>query len=167
MNKLKIRIYGDKTLKAKAAKVRLIDDEARRIVKGMAQAMYEGKGVGLAAPQVGISKRIIIFDIGGGLACLINPVIKWKDGKAVMAEGCLSFPGLSLEVKRWDKIRVSAQDLNGREVELEAGDMASRVIQHEIDHLDGVLIIDRVHKKKLKSVKKELDEISREARDKG
>lgn len=160
---LSIRIYGDKALKAKSAKIRMIDGEVKKLAKGMAEVMYRGKGVGLAAPQVGISKRIIVFDAGNGLVCLINPEIVWKRGREVMSEGCLSFPDISLDIKRHREIIVKAQSIDAQVVELKAEGIVARIIQHEVDHLDGILIVDRVHKKKLKPIKNELEELNKRA----
>lgn len=161
MSKLTIKIFGDRVLTSKSTNVRVIDKEIKKLVKDMAEVMYGGKGIGLAAPQVGILKRIIVFDVGSGLVCLINPKIVWKQGREVMSEGCLSFPGISLDIKRYKEIVVQAQDINAQSVELKAKDVIARIIQHEVDHLDGILIVDCVPKKKLKFVKKELGELKK------
>ena len=161
MNKPAIKTYGNKILRVKASKVQAVSPGIKKLVKDMVGLMYQGKGVGLAAPQVGVSKRIIIFDIGEGLKCLINPEVVWKQHKELMAEGCLSFPGISLDIKRWKEILVTAMDVSGKTIEVKAEDMVARVIQHEIDHLDGVLIIDRVSAKELKPIKTELEKLKK------
>ncbi len=157
MSGLTIKIFGNRILTSKSTNVRVIDKEIKKLAKDMAEAMYKGKGIGLAAPQVGVLKRIIVFDAGSGPVCLINPKIVWKQDKEVMSEGCLSFPGINLDIKRNKEIVVQAQDIDGKSVELNAKDVVARIIQHEVDHLDGILIVDRVSKKKLKSVKNELE----------
>ncbi len=161
MSKLSIKTYGNRVLESKSRKVHTVDKEVKIFVKDMAEIMYEGRGVGLAAPQVGVLKRIIVFDPGNGLMCLINPEITWTRGREVMPEGCLSFPGVELEVKRHREIAVRALDLDGKSVEFKARDITARIIQHEVDHLDGVLIVDRVSRKKLKPIKEKLEELKK------
>ncbi len=161
MDILPIKLYGEAVLSARAAKVEEIDKELKMFITAMMRTMYKYRGIGLAAPQVGVSKRIIIADIGEGLNCLINPRILWFRGEDVMSEGCLSLPNINLEIKRSEEIVVEGMDRNGKQVQLAVKGLLARVFQHEIDHLDGILIIDRVSKKKLKSVKKQLEEISK------
>ncbi len=159
MDILPIKLYGEDILSAKAAKVEEIDKELKMFITAMMRTMYEYRGIGLAAPQVGVSKRIIVADIGEGWNCLINPRMLWSRGENIMTEGCLSLPNINLEIRRSEEIIVEGMDRNGKQLQLAVKGLLARVFQHEIDHLDGILIIDRVSKKKLKPVKKQLEEI--------
>src|ERR1700679_3569470 len=149
MAKLRLRYYPDEVLKQKAKKVSTFDSSVRKLAQDMLDTMYESDGVGLAAPQVGVSKRIMVIDVAGSEEprkpiVFINPVIVEKDGELVGLEGCLSFPGVYFEVKRAKKIVVKYQNVQGREQKMEAaGNLLCRAIQHEIDHLDGELFIDK------------------------
>ena len=143
----KLVTYGAKVLRQKTAKVEEITDEIRRLGQEMLQAMYEERGVGLAAPQIGISKRILVLD-GTSVdpaiqpMVLINPEISDREGEEVGREGCLSLPGIEVEVKRSQKIHVRAKSPEGKTLEFDAKGFFARIIQHEADHLDGVLLID-------------------------
>lgn len=117
----------------------------RDTLSQMAQAMYEASGVGLAAPQVGISRELIVVDIGEGLYKLINPKIIKKEGAQAQEEGCLSVPGICLKIKRADKIKIEALDESGKPVAIEAEGLLACVFQHEIDHLKGKLIVDHAN----------------------
>jgi len=139
---LKLRIYGDKALRLKAATVKSAGNTEKQLLEEMAKIMYSNSGVGLAAPQVGINKQIIICDVGKGLCKLINPKIKKRQGACFIQEGCLSVPGVSVNVKRPKKIFVEALDEFNNKLNFWAEDMLARVIQHEIDHLKGKLIVD-------------------------
>jgi len=158
-----IRLYGDPVLRMKCREVSSEDihGDISLWVNMMVKTMYENKGIGLAAPQIGLPKRIIVADIGSreGLIVLINPMILSSEGKEIMEEGCLSLPGIHLDVKRAAKIFVKGLDEKGLDIELELSGLLARVVQHEIDHLDGILIIDRVPHKRLKSIKDKLEEI--------
>ncbi|MCD6500425.1 peptide deformylase [bacterium] len=142
---LEIKKYPDPVLKKRAQRVREIGDEERELIKNMLETMYENKGVGLAAPQVGVLKRIIVVDIGEGPMVFINPeILKKKGGKEISEEGCLSVPGVFLKIKRWKEIKVRAKNEKGKEFEVEASGLFSHCLQQEIDHLNGKLILDRV-----------------------
>jgi len=154
-----IRLYGDPLLKRKSREVKDVNADIQKLIDNMAKLMYKNKGVGLAAPQVGTLKRVIIADVGEGLVSLVNPKILWRQGKDVMSEGCLSIPGVNLEVKRSQEVIVGGLTREGEKVQLGAVGLLARVLQHEIDHLDGVLIVDRVPKKRVKPIKKQLDQI--------
>jgi peptide deformylase len=156
---LTIKLYGDPILRRKSREVNEISADIQKLIDDMAKLMYKNKGVGLAAPQVGILKRVIVCDVGEGLVSLVNPRILWCQGKDVMSEGCLSIPGINLEVKRSKEVIVEGLNREGEKVQLGAVGLFARVLQHEIDHLDGILIIDRVPKKKIKPIKKELERI--------
>ncbi|MFA7336676.1 MAG: peptide deformylase [Candidatus Obscuribacterales bacterium] len=149
MSLLKIRYYPDAVLKAKAKKITIFDSSVRKLAQDMLDTMYENDGVGLAAPQVGVSKRMMVIDVSGEEETprpivFINPEIIEKDGEMTGQEGCLSFPDVFFEVKRASKVVVKFQNLKGQTLKLTAdGNLLSRAIQHEIDHLDGELFIDR------------------------
>ena len=151
MAKLKLRTYPDPVLKLQAKKVSTFDASVRKLAQNMLDTMYENDGVGLAAPQVGVSKRLMVIDVGAGEEedqrkpiVFINPEIIEMDGEMVGQEGCLSFPGVFFEVKRARRIVVKYQNLAGKQQKLEAADnLLCRAIQHEIDHLNGDLFIDK------------------------
>lgn len=140
--RLEIKVFGDPVLRKKAKPVKKVTGEHRDLLSLMAQSMYEGGGIGLAAPQVGISSQLIVADIGQGLYKLINPVIVKCRGRQAIQEGCLSVPGVCIKVKRAKEVWVEALDENGNPVKLEAKDILACVLQHETDHLKGKLIID-------------------------
>lgn len=154
-----IKLYGDSVLRRKSREVKEMSEDIQKLIDNMAKLMHQNKGLGLAAPQVGILKRVIVADVGDGLVSLVNPKILWRQGKDTMAEGCLSIPGISLEIKRSKEVIVEGLTREGEKVQLGAVGLLARVLQHEIDHLDGILIVDRVPKKKIKPIKKELDRI--------
>jgi len=142
---LSVRRYGDPILRQKADPVAEVTPEVQRIVADMVETMYHQVGIGLAAPQVGISIRLILVDDGSrGPRALINPTIVERRGSIRGEEGCLSIPGIFGEVERSEWVRVEAKDAEGQPVAFEARGLQARVIQHEMDHLDGVLFIDRL-----------------------
>lgn len=135
---------GEEILREKASPVPKITDSILRLLDNMAETMYHANGVGLAAPQIGVSKRVVVVDAGEGLIALINPVVVAAEGEEVAVEGCLSIPGVEGEVKRAASVKVSGWDRSGREVQVEGSGLLARALQHEIDHLDGILFIDKV-----------------------
>ena len=146
-----IRIYPDEVLKKKAETVTDFNEEIRQIVNDMFETMYKRGGVGLAANQVGILKRIVIIDLHSGKEnqgkeqiVLINPEIVTLEGEEIKEEGCLSLPGLYKKVKRAAYAKVKAQNLNGEEFTIEGEGLLARAFQHEIDHLNGIVFIDRL-----------------------
>lgn len=150
-----IVLYPDEVLLKKCAPVDQVDDEIRQLVDDMLETMYDAQGIGLAAPQVGISKRIAVIDIGtreegeeptfpSDPLVLINPKITSRQGTIVWDEGCLSIPGIYEKVTRAERIVVTALDRDGNPYELEAEELLAVAIQHELDHLDGVLIFDHL-----------------------
>lgn len=158
---LKIKVFGDPVLRKRAKPVKQITSEHGDILSKMAQLMYVESGVGLAASQVGIGESLIVADIGAGLYKLINPKIVYKEGQQVTEEGCLSVPGVCIKVKRARKVGVKAQGVDSKPVTVEAEGLLACVFQHEIDHLNGKLIIDYASvfdklkiRKKLKELKK-------------
>ena len=142
--KFPLKLYPDHLLRQKATPILDIDHNIDQLIKGMSEIMYIHKGIGLAGPQVGVLKRIIIADIGEGLFTLINPEIIEKYGQERLEEGCLSLPSIQVAITRNYSTLVRGIDSEGKEIELEVNDLMSRVVQHEIDHLNGVLIIDYV-----------------------
>lgn len=139
----KIRKLGDEVLRKKAKKVTVFDERLKQLIEDMAETMKWANGVGLAAPQIGILKRVVVIDVGEGLIELINPEIIAEEGEVVGIEGCLSIPGVTGEVARPKKVKVRAQNSKGEFIEIEGEDLLARALCHEIDHLDGVLFIDR------------------------
>jgi peptide deformylase len=136
--------YPDPVLRKKAAPVEKISPEILAFLDEMGELMYDSNGVGLAAPQVGISLRIIVVDVGEKLHYLINPVIVAREGEQTGIEGCLSFPGLHGEVTRAQRVEIRAINRRGKKISLSGEGMWARAMQHEIDHLDGILFVDHV-----------------------
>ena len=142
---LTVRLYGDPVLRQVAAPVRGLTPEIKRIIADMTETMWHQVGIGLAAPQVGLSYRILVMDDGkGGAQTLINPEIESRSGTIREEEGCLSVPGVFGVVERSKTITVRAMDADGKPVSMEATGLKARIVQHELDHLDGVLFIDRL-----------------------
>jgi peptide deformylase len=139
-----IRMVGDPVLRQRAAEVTTIDGRLAKLADDMIVTMYEAPGVGLAAPQVGVEKRLFVYDIGEGPRTLINPAITESDGEWAFDEGCLSVPGLSWEIVRPKQVLLTGIDLDGNDVAIEADEILARCFQHEIDHLDGVLLLERL-----------------------
>ncbi len=142
---MEIKKIGDIVLKQKAEPVEVIDSEIRHLLDDMAETMYKAEGVGLAAPQIGISKRVIVIDTGEGLIELINPEIIRAEGEMMTdVEGCLSVPGITGEVERPSNVNVRFLNRRGKRQRIIAkGNLLARCLQHEIDHLDGVLFVDK------------------------
>jgi len=133
----------DDILRTKALPVKKINAGVLRVLDNMRDTMYAFDGIGLAAPQIGISKRIIVIDTGDNLIEMVNPEIIYNEGEQTGTEGCLSVPDMVGIVKRAKKVTVKGLNRKGEEVSIEASDLLARAFQHEIDHLDGVLFIDR------------------------
>jgi len=155
MPQLDIRIYPDPVLTTPARPVVEFDDALRTLVDDMAETMYADAGIGLAAPQVGVSLRLLVMDVsdpetqkGTGLLAFINPEIVESSGRIVWEEGCLSFPGLTVDVERAHAVRVHAQDVHGKIFSTEANGLPAVCLQHEMDHLDGRVILDRLSRLK-------------------
>lgn len=170
MSILKLYEYPHPILHQKAEKVLKVDDELRKFLDDMLETMYADKGVGLAAPQVGVSKRVIVIDAEqhdddghykpGNPMHLINPEIVYKSEEMILfCEGCLSVPGQSADVERHQYIKVRYLDYDGKACELEAEDYLAVVLQHEIDHLDGILYIDRISRLKRNMLLKKLEKV--------
>jgi peptide deformylase len=141
-----VRCFGDPVLKSRATEVDRFDDTLKGQVARMAGLMQDALGLGLAAPQLGISQRLLIYRVGptAPVIALVNPSVEWaSDDEEIFEEGCLSIPGVVVDVERPVHVRVRAVDEEGEDRVVEASGLEARVIQHEIDHLDGVLILDR------------------------
>jgi peptide deformylase len=143
---LKVLRYGDPALRRRAAPVGEVTPEVRATIADMTETMYDEVGIGLAAPQVGIALRLIVVadEDGRSVQALLNPAIVDRGGEATGEEGCLSIPGVFAPVTRSAWVKIEAQDVNGGPLAIRATGLRARVLQHEIDHLDGVLFIDRV-----------------------
>ena len=143
--------FPDKRLRLRAKPVERFDDDLRQMIDDMAETMYAGRGVGLAAPQIGVPLRVFVVDAANNeegapseLRVFVNPEVVTAEGEVIWNEGCLSFPGIREDVRRAERVKVRAQDVNGQWFELEAEDLLAIAIQHENDHLAGTLIIDHL-----------------------
>jgi peptide deformylase len=153
---LDIRTFGDPVLKTRAAPVETFDDSLERLTEDMLATMRENDGVGLAANQVGRLKRVLVASVEDDDYVIVNPVISERsEGTERGQEGCLSIPGINVEVDRPTSVTVTGQDASGRPLRIEAEDMLARVLQHEVDHLDGVLILDRTDRQSRKDAMRE------------
>jgi peptide deformylase len=140
-----IRTYGDPVLKSQAAAVTEINGKVARLVDDMFETLYDSdSGLALAAPQIGVQKQIVVWDIEEEAKTIINPQIVESDGEWVYSEGCLSIPELYVDILRPNHVLVKGLDLDGNEIEIEASELMGRMFQHEIDHLNGVLMFDRM-----------------------
>lgn len=142
----KIVKVGDEILTKKARVVDQYDKKLATLIEDMFDTMYEAEGVGLAAPQVGMLKRIVVIDVGEGKVEMVNPVIVKEAGEQTCKEGCLSVPGLTGDVTRPEKVKVKAKDRKGKDVEYEAEGLFAVCICHELDHLEGILFKDKAEK---------------------
>jgi len=144
-SKLKILKYPDPILKKRCEKIKEITPEIRELALDMTETLTKNQGAGLAAPQVGVLKRIIVVQLGEGTKAFVNPEIIKKTKEAeIFEEGCLSFPGVYLKIKRAKGVEIKAIDLDGKEIQIKTKGLVARIFQHEIDHLDGVLFVDRI-----------------------
>jgi len=161
---LHILHYPDPRLRVQAEPVTQVDDAIRQLVDDMLETMYDAPGIGLAAPQVNVSKRLIVIDISEARdapVCLINPVILEREGNEVMEEGCLSVPGIYDTVERAAAIRVQALGRDGQSYEMRADGLLAVCIQHEMDHLEGKLFVDYLTEMKRQRIKKKLEKYRR------
>lgn len=163
-----IYTFPDPVLRQEAKKVTSFDDELKKLAADMAETMYDAPGIGLAANQIGVLLQIIVVDLSVAedekkFATFVNPVISEGEGSVVDEEGCLSVIEYTSSVKRFRKIKVTAQDLEGKSLEFIAEDRFARVIQHEVDHLHGKLFIDRISSLKRSLYKKKLKKILKSA----
>jgi peptide deformylase len=156
-----VRKFGDPVLRASALPVQRFDEALKVEVERMGELMHDALGVGLAATQLGVLHRVLVYraDPEDPVTALVNPALEWTSEERVLAEeGCLSLPGVHVEVERPTQVRVRARDAEGQELEIEADGLQARVIQHEIDHLDGVLILDRISREARKEAMRALRE---------
>jgi peptide deformylase len=156
-----VRKLGDPVLRAKALPVERFDETLRREVERMGELMHDALGVGLAATQLGVLHRVLVYRAypEDPLTALVNPVVEWRSDELEIAEeGCLSLPGVHVEVERAARVRVRAQDPQGEGLQIEADGLTARVIQHEVDHLDGVLILDRISREARKEAMRAMRE---------
>ena len=154
MSSYRIRLFGDPVLKQRATEVTEIDGKLAQLAEDMVQTMYEAPGAGLAATQVGVEKRLFVYDAGEGPRTIINPVISESRGEWEYEEGCLSVPGLSWDIVRPKEVHLTGYDLDGNEVSIEADEFEARVFQHEMDHLDGVLLLEHLDEDQRKEAKR-------------
>jgi peptide deformylase len=141
---LTIRQYGDPVLKTRAREVENIDGAVANLVDTMIETMYAAPGTGLAANQVGVQRRIFVYDVGDGAKTVINPRIIESEGEWTYEEGCLSVPGLTWDIVRPNTVHLVGLDLDGNEISVEAAELEGRVFQHELDHLDGILLVEHL-----------------------
>ena len=144
MATFQIRTYGDPVLRQATTNVENIDASVVHLVEDMIETMYEAPGVGLAASQVGVQKRVFVYDIGDGPSVVLNPTITESSGEWTYEEGCLSVPGLYWPIVRPNHVLLEGIDLDGNDIQIEGSELLGRVLQHETDHLDGVLLIERL-----------------------
>lgn len=159
-----VRLFGDPVLRENALEVIKVNGDVKALAGNMAQTMYTGAGIGLAAPQIGVLKQVIVIDMGGdNFVVYLNPRIREHSKKGeVDDEGCLCLPEIRVPVRRYTRVVVDALDLKGRPVEIEADDLLARVLQHEIDHLLGKTILDKTDKKSRKQAIHEFMDSNRE-----
>jgi len=151
-----IRVHGDPVLRQPTVPVTDIDGALARLVEDMIETMYEAPGVGLAANQVGVQKRLFVWDIGDGPCVAINPVVSEHAGEWTYDEGCLSVPGLFWPIVRPKQVHLTAVDLEGNELSIDADEMLARVFLHETDHLDGMLLLERLDPDQRKEARRTL-----------
>ena len=170
MTVLPIRLFPDGVLRVRCPEVEEFDDELRRLVDDLIETMHAAPGVGLAAPQIGVERRVMAVDLSvgedpGQLHVFVNPRIVEEEGSITDVEGCLSIPGISEKVERPERVRIEALDLAGERFELEAEDWLARAICHEADHLDGVLFVDRLRGLRREKVRRQLRRLALEQED--
>ena len=165
---LPIRIYGDPVLRQRAAEILKVDDSVVKLVSDMLETLKQENGLGLAANQVGVLKRVFVVNLshvkeGEKPLAIINPVLVDKAGEIIWEEGCLSIPGIFEDVVRAKKVTFKGIDISGKEITIQAEDLLSRVMQHELDHLNGILFIDHLSKIKREQIDSQLNKISEKA----
>lgn len=155
---MRIRTWGDPVLRQEASPVTRIDEALLKLVDDMVETMHAAPGVGLAAQQVGVLQQVFVFDVGEGPGVLINPEIVETSGEWCYEEGCLSVPGLFFPIARAEHVRIRGLDLDGEEIAYEGGELLGRVFLHEVDHLRGTLLLDRLDKEARKTAMRALRE---------
>ena len=154
MSTLPIRVYGDPVLNQVTTTVENIDGRVAALAASMIETMYEAPGVGLAANQIGVQKRLFVYDKGDGPVVVVNPIIVETDGEWTYEEGCLSVPGMSWEITRANAVHLTGFDLDGNAIDVQTDEFEGRIFQHEMDHLDGVLLIERLDAVQRREAKK-------------
>ncbi|MBK5289886.1 MAG: peptide deformylase [Acidimicrobiia bacterium] len=154
-----IRVFGDPVLKQRAKDVTEIDGALVGVVNTMVETMYEAAGVGLAAPQVGVQKRMFTYDVGEGPQVIFNPEVAEAEGEWTYEEGCLSIPGFHFEIVRPNLVTITGIDIDGNPTTLQGEELLGRVFLHELDHLDGVLMLDRLDPDERKRALRELRDV--------
>ena len=167
---LEIKKFGCPTLRKKATLIPEVNDDLRQLVEDMFETMYDAEGIGLAAQQVGFTERLLVLDVRhhdptSEPMVFINPEILWAEGEFVGDEGCLSLPGVSGDVKRPAQVRVRALDRDGQEFEMDLDGIGAKVLQHEIDHLDGVLVLEHFSAIKRNLLRGQLRRLQREGKE--
>jgi peptide deformylase len=151
-----IRVFGDPVLRQPTQEVTEFDDALRQLASDMLETMYAAPGVGLAATQVGVQRRFFVYDVGDGPGTIVNPKIIERAGEWTYLEGCLSVPDLHFEIVRPGSVRLVGFDLDGNELEIEADELLGRCFQHEVDHLDGVLLLEHLDEQQRKEAMRAL-----------
>ncbi len=159
MSTYSIRVFGDPVLKQRAKDVTEIDGALVGVVNTMVETMYEAAGVGLAAPQVGVQKRMFTYDVGEGPQVIFNPEVAETEGEWSYEEGCLSIPGFHFEIVRPNLVTITGVDIDGNPTTLQGDELLGRVFLHELDHLDGVLMLDRLDPDERKRALRELRDV--------
>jgi peptide deformylase len=154
MSAYTIRLYGDPVLRQRAAEIEDVDGKLKQLADDMVATMYDAPGVGLAAPQVGVQKRMFVYDTGDGPRVVVNPVLSEGRGEWTYEEGCLSVPGLAWPIVRPAEVHLTGYDLDGNEISIDADEFLARVFQHEVDHLDGVLLVEHLDEDQAKEAKR-------------
>jgi len=151
-------MYGDPVLKQRSLEIADIDGTVKALADAMLDSMYEVHGLGLAAPQVGVQKRLFVYDLydGDGARVIVNPVLSEFSGEWTFDEGCLSLPGLYFPITRPKEVHLTGYDLNGNEVSIEADEILARAFQHELDHLEGTLLLEHLDTDQRKAAMREL-----------
>lgn len=149
-----IRLFGDPVLRQRAREIENVDGRIVRLAEDMIETMYDAPGVGLAATQVGVERRLFVYDVGDGPQTLVNPTISEARGEWEFEEGCLSVPGLHWNIVRPKEVHLTGYDLDGNEISIDADEYLARVFQHEMDHLDGVLLLQRLQPEERKEAMK-------------
>ena len=153
-----IRVFGDPVLKQRCPEVTEFDGALHKLADAMLETMYDAPGVGLAANQVGIQKRLFVYDVGEGPGAIVNPVIHEVSGEWTYDEGCLSVPGLYWPIVRAERVLLTGQDLDGAPIQIEADELMGRMLQHEVDHLEGKLLLTRLTDEQRKEAMRTLRE---------
>jgi peptide deformylase len=154
MNTMPIRLFGDPVLTQVTTEITDIDGRIATLAETMIETMYEAPGSGLAANQVGVQKRMFVYDKGDGPIVVVNPAIVESEGEWTFEEGCLSVPGLSWEITRPNRVHLVGRDLDGNEISIETDEYEGRIFQHEMDHLNGILLVERLDEDQRKAAKK-------------